>query len=222
MDDFNDSMEEEIVEAEAIEEAAAADVPRKEGFNEIKAKWLARYNEVVNGDVNEVIDINTHRAIVGSEVERRAKELVEWARGKKLLMGVPTKEVLEVIYNRLKSGKTMKKALDGVCSMTCWRKWKQEYEVVRAIEEDALESRSEKLMEESKRIADQSDRTRMGEVSRDRLMIEARMKELDRIDRLTENRLGKDLPVKGNLVPIQINVAYAGKNGSISKLDGSK
>lgn len=221
--DFNDNEEEEIVEAEAIQEVENTEVANEiEKDKQVKERWLERYNEVVNSNVSDIIDINTHRAIVGYEVERRAKELVEWAKSKRLLMGVPTKEVLEVIYNRLKSGKTIKQSIEGVCGYSTWRKWCEEYEIVRAVEEEAIMDRSDKIMEEAKKIADQSDRTKMGEVGRDRLNIETKLKELDRLDRLTENRLNKNPSIKGNLVPIQINVAYANKNGSISKLDGSK
>ena len=68
---------------------------------------------------------------------------------------------------------------------------------------------SHRLEQEILNIADQRERTRMGEVSRDKTMIEARQRIIDRNDRLTEARL-KSLPnnLPGAVVPVQINVKY--------------
>lgn len=223
MSEFNDSLEEDIIEAGVIAEVDNTEREKQQyEFDRRRQELYDKYTSIVRSIGCKLVDYNTHNAIVTEEVERRAKEVAEWARKEKLLGGLPTQEILEGVYRRLKKGKSLVKALDGYCSVRTWNKWKENIEVVKAIEEQARAERSDKLLDETRDIADQKDRTRMGEVSRDKLMIESRLREVDRIDRLTANRMNKDVVKEGNFTPIQINVGYADKNGSIIKLEPSK
>jgi hypothetical protein len=144
--------------------------------------------------------------------ERRIRELeiAVWAENQKLLGGEPTAAILKEVYERLVSGKTLVEALEGICGIKLWTEWRKEYPVVLAIEEQARAEYSNKLEKEILAIADQRERTRMGEVSRDKTMIEARQRIIDRNDRLTEARLNAQnaLGGAGAVVPVQINVKY--------------
>lgn len=142
---------------------------------------------------------------VKNEERIRRMELATWAESKGILKGVPKIDDLELVWAALKAGKPLKKAIERVCSYSTWVKWRREYPEIAAMEEECRFQRCARLEEEMQQIADQTDRTRMGEVSRDRLMIDARMKELDRLDKLTESRMNKE---PSTMVPIQINVAY--------------
>jgi hypothetical protein len=146
--------------------------------------------------------------VVSEERRIRELEIAVWAENQKLLGGEPTAEVLKEVYERLVSGKTLVEALDGICGIKLWTEWRKEYPVVLAIEEQARAEYSDKLEKEILAIADQRDRTRMGEVSRDKTMIEARQRIIDRNDRLTEARLNAQSAVGGAVVPVQINVKY--------------
>lgn len=148
--------------------------------------------------------------VISEERRIRELEIAVWAENQKLLGGEPTAAVLKEVYERLISGKTLIEALDGICGIKLWTEWRKEYPAVLALEEQARAEYSNRLEKEILNIADQRDRTRFGEVNRDKVMIEARQRIIDRNDRLTEARL-KAQNVIGNggaVVPVQINVKY--------------
>lgn len=222
-EEFGNGLEEDIIEAQAIEEVDVEERENSESeWNRRRQMLRDRYKNIVKTIANDIVDYNTHNEIIAQEVERRAKEVAEWARKEKLLGGLPTKEILDKVYRRLRDGKSLVRAIDGLCSITTWRKWREEIDVVRAVEEQAKAERANILMEEAQDIADQADRTRIGEVSRDKLMIETRLRELDRIDKITEMRLSKNLPSNASFVPIQINVGYADKKSTTLKFEPNK
>lgn len=142
---------------------------------------------------------------------KRKLEISDWAEKKRFIVNAPpTEQQLNKIFSKLKKGFPILKALKKVCSYTTWCKWREEYPVLLKMEEEAREYRIEKLMEKQQEIADQVDRDKMGQIARDKLRIDALQGQIDRFDRLTENRNNK---MKGNpaLVPIQINVGYGRK-----------
>lgn len=181
--------DEVISEAEVVEE--------KEVHNPVVI--IDNKRENIKDELNDAID---------EQIRIRKLELATWAESKGILKGVPTIEDLESVWLKLKAGKTLKKAIEKVCSYSTWCKWRKEYPEIAAMEEECRQARISRLEEEMMAIADQSDRTRMGEVSRDKLMIETRAREVERLDRLTENRISKVTP---SMVPIQINVGYGKK-----------
>lgn len=148
--------------------------------------------------------------VISEERRIRELEIAVWAENQKLLGGEPTAAILKEVYERLISGKTLIEALDGICGIKLWTEWRKEYPAVLALEEQARAEYSDKLEKEILAIADQRERTRMGEVSRDKTMIEARQRIIDRNDRLTEARLKAQSAIggAGAVVPVQINVKY--------------
>lgn len=167
---------------------------------------------IVNNSINipDNPTIEEIREKVTDEQRRiRELEIAVWAENQKLLGGEPSVVVLKEVYERLASGKTLVDALDGICGINLWSKWRESYPVVAAIEEQARAEYSDKLEKEILRIADQRERSRFGEVSRDKLMIDARQRIIDRNDRLTEARLKAQQGLSGStVVPVQINVKY--------------
>lgn len=156
--------------------------------------------------------------------QKRRAALDQWARDNGVLGGLPTKQGLKMIWSALKSGKSLVKSLDGVCTVSTWNKLKREYPVLADMEEACLEYRRELLMDEVTKIADQPTRTRMGETARDRLMIDARMKEIDRIDKIKDIKLETEQQSKnktGTMVPIQINVSYGTEEQSGNTITGN-
>ena len=142
---------------------------------------------------------------------KRKLEISAWAEKKRLIVDAPpTEQQLNKIFSKLRKGFPLLKALKKVCSYTTWCKWRNEYPVLAQMEEEAREYRIEHLIEEQKMLADQEGREKMGQIARDKLRMDIRQAEIDRLDRLTENRNNKN---KGNpaLVPIQINVGYGRK-----------
>lgn len=168
---------------------------------------------IVNNSINvpvEATDEELKEKAISEERRIRELEIAVWAENEKLLGGEPTQAVLKEVYERLKDGKTLVEALEGICGVTLWNQWRKDYPVVVAIEEQARMEYSNKLEQEILNIADQRERTRRGEVYRDKLMMDARQRIIDRNDRLTEARMkaqqGKNMP--GTVVPVQINVKY--------------
>lgn len=168
---------------------------------------------IVNNSINvpvEATDEELKEKAISEERRIRELEIAVWAENEKLLGGEPTQAVLKEVYERLKDGKTLVEALEGICGVSLWNQWRKDYPVVVAIEEQARMEYSNKLEQEILNIADQRERTRRGEVDRDKLMMDARQRIIDRNDRLTEARMkaqqGKNLP--GTVVPVQINVKY--------------
>lgn len=149
-------------------------------------------------------------ATIAAENEKliRRLELATWAEEKGILKGEPKMERLTKVWSRMRKGKPIMKAIHGICSYTTWQKWRREYPEIAAMEEECREQRIHKLQEKILEIADQPERTRMGETARDRLMIEARLKEIERLDRLTESRMENTKTNTPTVVPIQINVKY--------------
>lgn len=167
---------------------------------------------IVNNSINipdNPTELEVREKVTDEERRIRELEIAVWAENEKLLGGEPSQAVLKEVYERLSSGKTLVEALEGICSYPLWSKWRKEYPVVAAIEEQARAAYSDKLEKEILSIADQRERTRMGEVSRDKTMIEARQRIIDRNDRLTEARLKAQQGLNsGTVVPVQINVKY--------------
>lgn len=148
--------------------------------------------------------------VISEERRIRELEIAVWAENQKLLGGEPTADILKEVYERLVAGKTLVEALDGICGIKLWTEWRKTYPAVLAIEEQARAEYSNRLEKEILSIADQRDRTRFGEVNRDKVMIDARQRIIDRNDRLTEARLNaqKAIGSGGAVVPVQINVKY--------------
>lgn len=148
------------------------------------------------------------------EMELRKLEICEWAEKKKILKGTPKIKELNRVWKKLRKGYSLVKALKGVVSVATWHKWREEYPEISAMETQCREDRVDYLQDKIKSIAEQTERTKMGEVSRDKLMIDAYQTEIDRIDRLTANRL-EDMKKHSsgvtNLTPIQINFAFKKK-----------
>ena len=146
------------------------------------------------------------------ELELRKLEMAEWAEKKKILKGAPKIKELNRVWNKLRKGYPLVKALRGVVSVATWYKWRDEYPEIAAMETQCREERVEYLQEKIKNVAEQNDRTRVGEVSRDKLMIDAYQSEIDRLDRLTQVR-NNQLKTNGFGVvnPIQINLAFGKK-----------
>ena len=159
--------------------------------------------------VNNVPSKNT---AVDEAIERerlkRKLEVAAWAESKRLIVNAPpTPKQLNRVMSKLKKGQPLLKALKKVCSYSTWCKWREEYPELMDMENDAREYRIQTLLEEQKLLADQEGREKMGQIARDKLRMDIRQAEIDRLDRLTESRNEK-FKKPGNLVPIQINVGY--------------
>jgi hypothetical protein len=168
---------------------------------------------IIHNSINipaKATDNEIREKVISEERRIRELEIAVWAENEKLLGGDPTQAVLKEVYERLKDGKTLVEALEGICGISLWNKWRKDYPVVVAIEEQARMEYSHKLEQEILNIADQRERTRMGEVNRDKMMIEARQSIIDRNDRLTEARMKAQQGIgsAGAVVPVQINVKY--------------
>ena len=139
---------------------------------------------------------------------KRKLEVAAWAESKRLIVNAPpTPKQLNRVMSKLKKGQPLLKALKKVCSYSTWCKWREEYPELMDMENDAREYRIQTLLEEQKLLADQEGREKMGQIARDKLRMDIRQAEIDRLDRLTESRNEK-FKKPGNLVPIQINVGY--------------
>lgn len=123
------------------------------------------------------------------ELRIRKMELAVWAEKKNIFKGAPKIKELNRVWKKLKKGVPLVRAIKGVCSYTSWRTWREQYPEILAMEEQCREERIAFLQDESLRIASDMDRTRMGEVSRDKLLIDTMQNEINRYDRLTEMRM---------------------------------
>lgn len=167
------------------------------------------YQKYREAAVNRSKDI---QEVVDEERERRKSDLQVWAQKQRIITDAPpTTKQLKKIFNRLKKGATIVKAINKVCSVTTWNKWKQEYPEVAAIEEQAHAQYIESLQDLKMEIA-KRPKGRMVNVAADKLEIDELDKRIDRIDRLTENRNKKSSAFGGSMIPIQINVGYGKKN----------
>lgn len=163
----------------------------------------------------EVEVVNDHKEYSeAADKERRIRqlELAKWAEEKRLIVDAPpTPKQLNRIAKRLKKGYTILKAINRICSYTTWRKWREEYPEILALEEQAREERIELLMDKQRAVAEQEGREKMGQLGRDKMKIDTYQQEIDRLDRLTENRNKKSSAFGGSVIPIQINVGYGKK-----------
>lgn len=179
-------------------------------INELNSRYEDSFLDV---EVQSEPTIPTDRQLIDDLVQKetqiRKMELAAWAEQKGIFQGQPKVEQLTKVWRKLRKGKSLLKSIKGVCSYSTWQRWRQEFPEIAAMEEECREFRVEKLQEQMQEIADKPDRTRMGETARDKLMIEVRQKELERLDRLTEIRLeSQKKNMAQSVVPIQINVAY--------------
>ena len=196
-------MAEESYEEEALEAELIGELER-----EVGNRTTALQNAIVVPV--KATEQEMKEKVISEERRIRELEIAVWAENEKLLGGEPTAAILKEVYERLVSGKTLVEALDGICGIKMWTEWRKEYPAVLALEEQARAEYSNRLEKEILQIADQRDRTRFGEVNRDKVMIDARQRIIDRNDRLTEARLKAQqaLGTGGAVVPVQINVKY--------------
>jgi len=193
----------------------------KEQYNELDNDLLPV--DVIQGEVvddKEKLMEKAEREAVEREYLKRKLEMAEWAENKKLLQNsAPTDNQLDVIFDRLRRGFTLQKALKDICSYATWCKWKEKYPVLLAMEEEARQQRIWDLQAKQQRIADgegmdgnvvSDDKDTMRRITRAKLRIDTYQQEINRYDRLTEARNAKN-EKNGTLVPIQINVGYGRK-----------
>lgn len=169
--------------------------------------------EITKGMEKAITEYAIDKAI-DHQVRMRKLELQAWAEEHKFSYHPPTREEVRLVQTRLEQGQKLIQALKGVCTLATWRKWQEEYPFLANIEEDARETRIAQLEAEVKQIADQQNREKMGQNTRDKIQIDTRLAEISRIDRLTENRNSKNGMKGVGMVPIQINVAY-GKDKTV-------
>lgn len=179
-----------------------------------KAHEADEEQQDINYDLT-LIDADERNAMFREELEKQQRlmrlKLAVWAEEKNIIQGVPNIDKLNTVWDKLRAGETLIKSIEGVCSYPSWCKWRKEYPEIAAMEEQCRQERIGILEEEMKKIADQPDRIKMGATARDKLMIDVRQKEVERLDRLTENRLEKSNV--GATVPIQINIVGVDKDG---------
>jgi len=174
-----------------------------------------------DNEIIEAVVINNDDALIAKEqVEKerqvRAMEIRQWAESKRIISGMPDKKGLTRVWARLRKGYKLARAVKGICSLSTWSKWRIQFPEIAAMEEQCREERIARLQEEMMAIADNPDRDKMGQTTRDRLRIDVRQQEIDRLDRLTEIRNSGN---KQNVtaVPIQINVKYGKEDDGTSK-----
>jgi len=175
-----------------------------------------------NEAVVEAVVVNNNDALITQEayereVIRRKLDMSRWAEQKGMIYKAPPKTSdLEKVYTKLREGKTIEQAIDGICSYYTWRKWREEYEEIAALEEDARNKMIADYQERQRKLADgldldsqqttaQNDSRR--KIDRARLQIETLQKQIERVDRLTEARMNLEKK-SATIVPIQINVEY--------------
>ena len=196
-----------------IFEDSLLDDDLEENFIETETSPMVPQVSVSTPIVAQVVDDSTLASQAAQkEMELRKLEMAEWAEKKKILKGQPKIKELNRVWNKLRKGYPLVKALRGVVSVATWHKWREEYPEIAAMETQCREERVEYLQERIKNVAEQENRTRVGEVSRDKLMIDAYQSEIDRLDRLTQVR-NNQLKTNGFGVvnPIQINFAFGKK-----------
>lgn len=183
---------------------------------------LENNNEEQDNEVVEAVVVNNNDALIATEayereVIRRKLNMSRWAEKKKMIYKAPPNtEDLDKVYDRLREGKTIEQAIEGVCSYYTWRKWREEYEEIAAMEEDARNKMVADYQERQRKLADgldldgqqttaQNDSRR--KIDRARLQIDTLQKQIERVDRLTEARMNLEKQ-NAPIVPIQINVKY--------------
>ena len=168
---------------------------------EVEEKYLVEAQQREE-DIQEALD---------AQRQKRKAELAAWAEKRKIIVNAPpTTKQLNSIYKKLKKGVPLLRAIRKVCSYPTWQKWKEEYEEVAAIEEQANKEYVELMLEEKLALS-QKKGTHMGEIARDKIQMDELQNRIDRIDRLTEIRNKKNSAFGGNLVPIQINFGFGKK-----------
>ena len=194
----------------------------RDQYNELESDILpvevVQPEEVSDGKALAIKE--AEKAAVEREKLKRKLEMAEWAEEKKLLSNTPPRdEDLDKIYDRLRDGLSLQKAIKGVCSYYTWCKWKEEYPVIMAMEDEARQQRIWDLQEKQRRIADgegmngkqvDDEKDTMRRITRAKLRIDTYQQEINRYDRLTEMRNGK-VEKNSTLVPIQINGGYGRK-----------
>ena len=150
--------------------------------------------------------------VVEREMQLRKLELQEWAQKKKIIKGAPKIKELNRVWRKLRKGFSLNKAIKGVVSISTWHKWREEYPEIAAMEEQCYHDRLDKLQDKIHEVANNQD-THHGAIERDRTIMAACDKEMDRIeDRLTANRMQKGNGINPtHLTPIQINFTYRKK-----------
>lgn len=145
------------------------------------------------------------------ELQLRRLELQEWAQKKKILKGAPKVRELNRVWRKLRKGLSINKAIKGVVSISTWHKWREEYPEIAAMEEQCYHDRLDKLQDTIHEVANNKNISH-GAIERDRTIMAACDKEMDRIeDRLTANRMQKGPTNPTHLTPIQINFAFRKK-----------
>ena len=168
--------------------------------------------DIVVGSEKDVIR-GVAPEIVKQLTEEKYRQISLWIKsnnyGLKSLERLNEVAIRKIFY-KLMRGKSETTAIKGFCTWSTWCKLKDSDPEVRSIVEAAINYRKEKLSEEMLKIADQPDRTRVGEVARDKLMIDVRDREISRLDGVS-SRLEKDK--NGTpIVPIQFNLNFVGTN----------
>ena len=210
MNDFEDNSildddEEELIipEVQVVTNSTPATVPSN--------------NNIVAVDTSaQAVVMKSTDAIAADVVERemqlRKLELQEWAQKKKIIKGAPKIRELNRVWRKLRKGLSINKAIKGVVSISTWHKWREEYPEIAAMEEQCYHDRLDKLQDKIHEVANNQD-THHGAIERDRTIMAACDKEMDRIqDRLTANRMQKAGSINPtHLTPIQINFAFRKK-----------
>ena len=101
--------------------------------------------EVIPAEVEESATALAKREAMQELVEKRKKEIEEWALRRGIQKGVPDQEDIEKISRRLRKGKSITDSIKGVCSHSTWRRWKEQYPALEEMEEDAREWRKNRL-----------------------------------------------------------------------------
>ena len=182
---------------------------------EVEEKYLVEAQQREE-DIQEALD---------AQRQKRKAELAAWAEKRKIIVNAPpTTKQLNSIYKKLKKGVPLLRAIRKVCSYPTWQKWKEEYEEVAAIEEQANKEYVELMLEEKLALS-QKKGTHMGEIARDKIQMDELQNRIDRIDRLTENHNSKKSAFGGNLVKgqddIYVSTIVAGSKIEVINADMS-
>jgi hypothetical protein len=146
----------------------------------------------------------------------RRAEILAWCY-EKTNTKVLARTELNRIYLNLRHGKSEVESIRGIVSYPTWKKYKEENPELKEMVEAAVEYRLNKLQDKQMAIADQPDRSRVGETARDRLIVDVLDKAIEREGRLAE-RLGKQ-KTSGN---VQIAVVIGKgeeKNVKVERID---
>ena len=197
----------DIVNAEIVPNAAGEQTADNLGSAVINVPSLSQEKARYLAEAQKAKEIEQE----GIELARKqaVERIAAWAAKKKIFNGTkpPEEKQLNRIFKKLKQGLPTIKAIKGVCSLPTWNKWKEQFPEVAAMEEHANAVAIDKMLDE-KRALSQRPGTKMGEIARDKVQMDEIQNNIDRIDRLTENRNKKSSAFGGGLMPIQINVGY--------------